>query len=163
MKAFRVVADSSCLIGLAQIKKFEILKELFLEIFVPEAVYNEVVVDGKGEPGSEEMEIAIKEGWISRIKVKDEVAVKALTSILGKGEAEVIILSKELDVDYALIDEGTARGQAGLMDVSVIGVLGILDLAFEKGHQIDKKKLVDQLKGLGFRISDSLYRQMFPD
>ena len=37
MKAFRIVADSSCLIGLAQIKQFELLKELFLEVCIPHA------------------------------------------------------------------------------------------------------------------------------
>ncbi len=32
MKAFRVIVDSSSLIGLAQINQFELLKELFLEV-----------------------------------------------------------------------------------------------------------------------------------
>ena len=43
MKVFRVVADSSCLIGQAQIKEFGILKEIFQEIFIPHGVYDEVV------------------------------------------------------------------------------------------------------------------------
>lgn len=163
MRPFRIVSDSSCLIALAQIRKFEILKELFFEIFIPEAVYYEVVVKGKGEVGSEETETAIKNGWISRKRVKDKIAVKALSMALGSGEAEAIILSKELNVDYVLIDEGTAREKAEIMNVSVMGTLGVLDLAIEKGFQIDKKKLVDQLIELGFRISDRLYRRMFPD
>lgn len=33
MKVFRVVADSNCLIGLAQIKIFALLKEVFAEIY----------------------------------------------------------------------------------------------------------------------------------
>ena len=59
MKAFHVVADSSCLIGLAQIKQFSLLKELFLEVFITEAVYKEVVIKGKNEVGSQEAENAI--------------------------------------------------------------------------------------------------------
>ena len=39
MRVFRVVADSSCLIGLAQIELFGLLKELFLEVYIPRAVY----------------------------------------------------------------------------------------------------------------------------
>ena len=95
--------------------------------------------------------------------VKDNVAVNALTTLLGKGESEVIILAKELEVDYALIDERTARDVASLLNVKTIGVLGIIDLAIKKGFSIDKKKVIDQLKGFGFRISDKLYKKIFPD
>lgn len=163
MKTFRVVADSSCLIGLAQVKKFDLLREIFLEIVIPEAVYDEVVIAGKGEAGSEETEAAVKEGWIVKEKVSDSVAVKALSSVLGMGESEVIILSKKLKLDYALIDEKTAREQAELMDVNTMGILGIIDLAIEKGVCVNKKELVDQLRKIGFRISNGLYKQMFPE
>jgi predicted nucleic acid-binding protein len=163
MKVFRVVADSSCLIGLAQINLFKLLKELFSEVYIPDVVYDEIVIKGKGEAGSEETESAVKDGWILKKSVNDELAVNALTTILGKGEAEVIILCKELKLDCALIDERAARDMAGLMNVNTMGVLGIIDLAIEKGSHIDKKKIVDQLKDLGFRISDKLYKKMFPD
>ena len=163
MKIFRVVADSSCLIGLAQIGKLELLKELFSEIYIPSAVYHEVVVIGKGEVGSDETESAVKTGWVLKRVVKDEVAVNAVTTILGKGESEVIILCKELGLDYALIDERTARGMAEVMRVKTMGVLGIIDLAIEKGFPVDKKIVVDQLINFGFRIGDKLYKKMFPD
>lgn len=163
-KQFRVVADSSCLIGRAKVKRFEILRHTFSEIFIPEAVYYEVVVKGKkGEPGSEDTEAAIKEGWILKREVNDKIAVKALSSILGKGESEAITLSKELDADYALIDEKIAREQAELMEVNVIGILGILDLAIEQGISIDKRELINQLREEGFRISERLYKRIFPD
>ena len=48
MKVFRVVADSSCLIGLAQINLFKLLKELFSEVYIPDVVYDEIVIKGKG-------------------------------------------------------------------------------------------------------------------
>ncbi|MBI5746572.1 MAG: DUF3368 domain-containing protein [Nitrospirae bacterium] len=163
MKAFRVAVDSSCLIGLAQVEQFELLKELFLEIYIPNAVYDEIVVKGKGKDGSDETESAVKDGWILKKTVTDDVAVSALTTILGKGEAEVIILCKELKLEYALIDERIARDMAVLMGVNTIGVLGIIDLAIERGFAIDKKKVVDQLINLGFRISDKLYKKMFPE
>jgi len=50
MKVFRTVADSSCLIGLAQIELFALLRELFLEVYIPQAVHEKVVVKGRGEP-----------------------------------------------------------------------------------------------------------------
>lgn len=102
MKSFRVVADSSCLIGLAQIKQFDLLKELFLEVSIPQAVYDEVVVTGSGETGCEETATAVKEGWLKNKTVNDEVAISALTPVLSKGESEVIVLCKESEFEYAL-------------------------------------------------------------
>ncbi|MFZ3136172.1 MAG: DUF3368 domain-containing protein [Thermodesulfovibrionales bacterium] len=163
MKVFRVVVDSSCLIGLAQINLFELLKELFSEVYISDAVYNEVVIKGKGEIGSEDTESAVKDGWILKKTINDEVAINALATILGKGEAEAIILYKELKLDCALIDERTARSMADLMNVNTMGVLGIIDLAIKKGFSIDKTKVIDRLKDSGFRISDKLYKKIFPD
>lgn len=163
MKAFRVVADSSCLIGLARIKQFELLNELFLDVCIPQSVYYEVTVKGNGETGSEETEAAIKNGWLKNKTINDEMAVSALTPVLGKGESEVIVLCKELGFDYALIDERTARNMAELMGVNTMGVIGIINLAAERGYPIDKKKLVDQLIELGFRISNTLYMKIFPE
>ena len=163
MKVFRVAVDSSCLIGLSQIGIFGLLREVFAEIYIPGAVYEEVVVKGRGEAGSAETESAVKDGWISKKGVSDEIAVDALTTNLGKGEAEVIILCKESGFDYALMDERTAREKAALMSVNTMGVLGVMDLAIEMGFAIDKKRLVKQLREVGFRISDKLYRRMFPN
>ena len=89
------------------------------------------------------------------------MAVSVLSSILGAGETETIILAKELDLDYALIDERMARAEAGLMEVKVIGTIGLIDLAIESGFEIDKKSIVDQLIKKGFRISNRLYKKMF--
>ncbi|MBE9541689.1 MAG: DUF3368 domain-containing protein [Proteobacteria bacterium] len=163
MKVFRIVADSSCLIALAQIELFGLLQEVFSEIYIPRAVYEEVVVKGRDEPGSGETEAALKDGWILMKDVNDRTAIDALKAILGKGESEVIILCKELRADYALIDERTARHRAELMSVDTMGVLGIMDLAIEMGFTIDKRSLVKQLKAVGFRISDKLYKRMFGD
>jgi hypothetical protein len=162
MRVFRVIVDSSCLIGLARVEQFELLGKLFLEINIPEAVYYEVVVKGKDESGSNETENGIKEGWIKKKPVADRTAVQALSSILGNGESEVIVLYNELNADYALIDEKMARKMAGLMNVNVMGVIGIMDLAIEMGVEVDKKKVVDKLMKSGFRISSNLYKRMFP-
>jgi len=163
MRVFRVAGGSICLIGLAQIGIFGLLKEVFAEIFNSGAVYEEVVVKGRGEAGSAETESAVKDGWISIKAVNDEIAVNALTTNLGKGESEIIILCRESGFDYALIDERTARRKAALMSVNTMGILGFMDLAIEMGFAIDKKRLVKQLREVGFRISDKLYKRMFPD
>jgi len=160
MSQFRVAIDSSCLIGLVHINLFETLKEIFAEIYVPFAVYDEVAIKGKGRIGSNDVALAVKYGWLKQTNVQDVMVVKALTTTLSQGEAEVIILVKELGLDYALIDEKMGRNIAALMNVETIGVLGVLNIAASAGFLIDKKWAVDRLRQVGFRISDHLYNMI---
>lgn len=160
MKAFRVAADSSSLIGLVHIGLFDRLRDIFLEISVPDTVYSEVVIQGQGRTGADEVAAAVQAGWLAKISVQDTLAVEALLTNLSRGEAEVIILAKELSLDYALIDEKIARNVAALMSVKTIGVLGVIDLAILAGIPIQKKTALDQLRQVGFRISERLYRKM---
>lgn len=160
MSLFRVAIDSSCLIGLVHIELFERLKDIFAELYVPAAVYDEVTVKGKGRIGADEVALAVKCGWLKLIKVQDVIAVNALTTHLSQGEAEVIISVKELELDYALIDEKMGRNIAALMDVKTIGVLGVLNIAASAGFSIDKKHAVERLRQVGFRISNNLYHQI---
>ena len=82
------------------------------------------MIKGKGEAGSDETQSAVKDGWILKRTVNDEIAVSALTTILGRGESEVIILCKELGLDYALMDERRARDMAEPNECKYNGNLG---------------------------------------
>jgi predicted nucleic acid-binding protein len=87
-----VIADSSCLIVLSKIGKLEILRKLFERIYIPPAVFYEVVELGKGRAGTQ----AIKEAnWIECVTVKDSLAVKKRQLTLDAGESEAIVLASE--------------------------------------------------------------------
>ena len=47
----RVVSNSSALINLARVGKLTLLRELFGVLIVPDAVWQEVVVEGRDNPG----------------------------------------------------------------------------------------------------------------
>jgi predicted nucleic acid-binding protein len=160
MSAFRVVVDSSCVIGLTHINLFEHLPTIFQEISIPDFVYHEVVVNGRGRPGAAEVAQAIQDGWLVQQAVRDTLAVKALLTNLSQGEAEVIILAQEQSCDYALIDEKIARNVAALLGVKTVGVLGVIKMAIVSGIPIQTKQALDTLRHVGFRISDKLYQQM---
>jgi predicted nucleic acid-binding protein len=53
-----VVTNSTPIISLAKINKLHLLRDIFGEIYVPNAVYKEVALKGKGRPGSKEIEEA---------------------------------------------------------------------------------------------------------
>ena len=99
-----VVCNSSPLIALAKIERLDLLKSLFGRIFIPEAVWEEVALKGRGKPGGEGMEEAINL-WVEKRDVQDKLAVEILLTDLGIGEAETIILAKELNADIVLLDD----------------------------------------------------------
>ncbi|MEW5692272.1 MAG: hypothetical protein AB1765_03135 [Candidatus Hydrogenedentota bacterium] len=54
-----IVSDSGPLISLSKIKKFNILNQIFKQIIIPDAVYNEVVKDGRKRAGESETKDAL--------------------------------------------------------------------------------------------------------
>lgn len=46
-----VVSDTSVLIHLAQIGRYGLLRQLYSQITIPEAVWRETVQEGNGRPG----------------------------------------------------------------------------------------------------------------
>ncbi|NIU01306.1 MAG: DUF3368 domain-containing protein, partial [Nitrosopumilaceae archaeon] len=91
-----VITNSTPLIHLSAINKLFLLKERFGEIFIPPAVYDEVVIQSSEEPGSKEVKDS---KWIKSVEVKDRLSIKILNSDLGLGESECIVLAKQLNAE----------------------------------------------------------------
>jgi len=53
-----IVSNASPLINLARIGKLDLLRQLYGELAIPEAVWHEVVVEGSEQPGAHEVETA---------------------------------------------------------------------------------------------------------
>ncbi len=66
---------------------------------------------------------------------------------MDKGEAEVLILSKELNADLVIIDEIMGRRYAKQLDLTLTGTIGVLLRAKEE-------KLIVSLKGLLTKLSE---------
>lgn len=60
-----IVSNASPLINLARIGKLDLLRELYGKLLIPQAVWQEVVLDGVGQPGAEQVKTSdwIKQGW----------------------------------------------------------------------------------------------------
>jgi len=52
----KVICNASPLIALSSISQLELLEKIFKKIIIPEAVYKEVVEEGKGKTGAKEVE-----------------------------------------------------------------------------------------------------------
>ncbi len=146
-----VVSNSSPLIALATIGRFTLLKSLFGQIAIPEAVFEEVVIQGQGEPGSQEVAEA---EWIRTIPVKDQLAVSLLRESLDLGESEAIVLGQELGAQYVLLDDELARRKAGLLGLPVAGTLAVLLMAKQAGLLATVSPILAELMQTDFRMSE---------
>jgi len=157
----RIVSNASPLINLARIGKLDLLRELYGKLLLPEAVWHEVVIDGAGQPGADEVEGAI---WIERRVAKNKQLVQALKQELDAGEAEAIVLALEEGADWLLMDEHLGRETAHHLKLRCIGLVGVLLAAKNKGLISAIKPCLDALRdSASFRIKDSLYTRILRD
>jgi predicted nucleic acid-binding protein len=142
----KVVADSSFLIALATIDALPLVSRIFSEVFIPDAVYDEVVTRGVGLPGAEEVARA---AWIKRITVKDDAKLKAyLAERLGAGESEALALAEELNADVVLIDDERAWEVARRKGIACLRSLELV-LEAHRRQLLDMELAKSQIMQLG--------------
>ena len=147
-----VVSDASPLISLAILDKLDILDQIFNEIVIPTAVYNEITQ--KNKPHLQ----ALKNFTTNRVKqVQNRLAVQLLQRELDIGESEAIVLAKENNISDILIDEYKGRKIAKANGLSPIGTLGVLIQAKKKGTIKAVKPELDNLVANHRKISQKLY------
>ena len=150
-----IVADSSPLISFARIDKLNLLNDIFKEIYISPAVFDEITHINK--PYSQ----VLKEFSKDKIKsVKNALAVSLLMNDLDKGESESIVLAFENNIKRILIDEQRGRKIAKLNGLTPVGTLGVLLRAKEIGLINQIKPLMNILIDEKFRISNLLYNEV---
>lgn len=135
----KVVSNTTPIISLSSIKKIEILKELFNEIHIPRSVYKEIKT--KNLFGYKK----IDSDWFVVHDIKGEKYLGFLLNELDIGEAETIVLAKEIDADILIIDERIGYNIAKSQDIFTIGTLSVLLIAKQKGIIQNVKPLLDKM------------------
>lgn len=156
----KVVSNTSSLIHLAKIGRLDLLKHLFNETIVPEAVYRESVVEG----GNRKDAVKISEAeWIKVQKIKDDKLKRALMIDLDEGEAEAIVLALEEHADLIILDDYEGRIVARTLGLKVTGTIGILIKAKREGMIQSLKNEIDKLMRTGFWMNKKLYKRILEE
>ena len=128
----KVVSNTTPIISLSSVGRLDILRQLFNEIIIPESVYAEI--KAKKKYGYDEIE----SGFIKVKSIKGKIYTDLLMSQLDMGEAETIILAKEINADYVIIDENIGYKIARNSGLNVIRTLSIITGSQRKrDHKID--------------------------
>lgn len=138
-----VVSDASCLIVLERIGELPLLEKLFGEIEITEEVAAEF---GETLPP-----------WTKIVAVKDKAKLAVLELNLDKGEASSIAYCLEQTQSVLLvIDERKGRRIARELNLTIIGTLGLIVKAREKGIINSVGAVLNKLEKADFRISQNL-------
>jgi predicted nucleic acid-binding protein len=141
------------LLALALLQRLNLLKSLFAEVLIPEAVAREVNRGGASRQGVESLRQA---SWI-RVVALAATGDRLLESLLDAGEAAVINLAREQGVTTVLIDERKARKVArDVYGLQVIGTARILVEAKRTGLLPEIASSFSALRQAGYWIHDAI-------
>lgn len=150
----KIICNATPLINFASIKRLDILKSLFAEVIIPQAVYSETVESGF--PNSEPIANAIKAGWL-KVKSVQEIP-ESIPLELDAGEREAISLALREQKTRVVLDEKKARKVAQALNLNAIGTLGILILGKQNQVMPKVKPLLDAtIAEAQYWVNESLY------
>jgi predicted nucleic acid-binding protein len=152
-----IVSDAGPLIGLAKIRKLNILSKLFEKVKIPPSVFHELRITSS-RPGAIEFKEAIEiTKWI---EVSDSVNISHIhLDAIEKGEAEAIALAKKKGL-VLLIDERRGRKIAKKEKVKITGTGAVLVAAKKKGIIKKVSPVLNELLECGYRISGELRKRI---
>lgn len=154
------VSDSSVLIHLSAIGQFALLPVFFSEVRVPDAVWCEVVVQGRSYPVVKEMQSAVQQGWLKVVAPGNAPLVQTLRQNLHDGEAGAIALAVETSPDFLLMDETDGREAARQIGVRTRGVVGLLLQAKQAGHIATLRPWLIKPAETGFHLAPTFVNQV---
>jgi predicted nucleic acid-binding protein len=150
-----VIADTSPLHYLVLIEQTDILPSLFGRVIIPPMVAEEL--QRFRTPDPVRAWIGSPPAWLE-MRVPQQPLI-TVTLRLGAGEREALSLAQELRPDLLLLDDLEAREEAEHRDFAVMGTLGVLELAAERGL-LDFPAAITKLKATSFHMPVQLVQDM---
>jgi predicted nucleic acid-binding protein len=148
----QAVINASPIIFLDKIDHLDLLDQLFSTVWLTSAVLDEVSAGPGGEGLKARLTLVRSIHWLD----PSDPASEPLDRDLGKGEASIIAWAR-LNPDVLLImDDRAAFARARGYGLSVIGTIGILLLAKERGIIAEIKHPLDDLAKAGCWISEQV-------
>jgi predicted nucleic acid-binding protein len=147
------VVNTSPLVFLGNLGRLELLRHEGREVCLPQAVAEEIAE--KPDAAAQAVQAACAT-WLQVRNVTDQTAVTLVQASLHKGEAEAIVLATELHAERLVMDDQDARQFAIRCGLTVIGTLGILLAAKQRGAIASLRAEINALASLGFRANPRL-------
>lgn len=153
-----VVADTSPINYLVLIGHVDIMAQLYGKVLIPGAVEREL--RHRDTPSIVREWMKSPPEWFrvdASITAKDNVL-----SELDPGEREAILLAEAVSAHRIIIDEAEGRHIAQQRGLEVIGTLGVIRSAAQKGL-LDLPQAIERLRRTRFRIAEHILEDVLRD
>lgn len=153
-----VVSNATPPVAMAKLNRFNLLQDLFKEISISQAVYNETMKAGRNTGGARE---AVQTAtWVRRVNVRDLLAIDLLLDELDRGEGETIVLAREIKADWVLMDEKKGRRKLTQLKVPHVGTVDLLLWAKKEGLISQLRPELELLRQKGFSLSQPVMQMV---
>ena len=151
-----VVSNTTPVIALSRIKHIQLLRDLYCDIHIPQAVYDEIFVKND----SITCDVKNASDWIHTTSVKGTEMTPPFSSSLHLGEVEAIMLANEMCADVLIVDDFLARKCALRIGLNVTGTMGILLKSKNTGLIPKVKPLLDEMINEGVFLGSNIYHDV---
>jgi predicted nucleic acid-binding protein len=150
-----VVCNASPLIVMAKTNLLDLMPRLFEEIFVPQAVVNEIRAGPPDDPANRALGNC---PWLKTVLLDPRLSPLAVWQ-LGRGESEVIEYARLHPGVEALLDDRAARRAAARLGLIVRGTLSVAALGANRGYVRSFSEAVNQLRAAGLFVNDAVVNE----
>ena len=152
----QVVINASPLITLFRSQQDDLLPQLFDKIYVPDAVWNEVVLSGKQDIAAQKLPTR---DWYTKLPpVTTDTDIQLWN--LGAGESEVMHHTRQMALDRAIVDDQAARRCCRSLEIRTLGTCGVLVVAKRRGIIPELQPAIQKLRDAGLWLSDTLVHSL---
>lgn len=155
-----VVSDASPLHYLILIDEADILPRLYGRVLLPQTVAGELL--HAHAPTAVQTWLSASPTWLEIVPSPEQEARTVTVSVLGPGERAAIAVALREHADLVLMDDREAVEEARRQGLTVIGTLGVLDLAASRGLT-DLRAALERLQATNFRAAPHLIRRLLKD
>lgn len=149
-----VVSNTTPLISLGELGLLDVLHQLYGDVWIPQAVFDEYQVGIPAHPLRPDLTSL---PWVS---VHAAPIDPAVPSHLDDGEREAIALARSVQARVLFIDEKQGRAAAKRLNLPLAGTMTVLLTAKQQGLIALVEPYIDQMLGQGRRISPQLRAQV---
>ena len=155
-----LVVDASPLIHLARVSLLSLLHEYDpdREVIVPSVVFEEVMRGVRHDPTASFVEQATRD-WLTIVPTPSPHSSLDPFKI-DSGEIAVLSAALAMPGATVVLDDLAARMEADRLGIPKTGTLRLLIDAKARGVIPSVRTPLDQLKKMGMRLSDAIYREV---
>lgn len=148
-----IIADAGPLIILSRVGELGLLRQVFGQVCITDAVRDELLGGGTF-PGQAGIEAALAD-WIDVVPVGIGTWEPANPD-LGAGEVTSLFLALHNPGSLLILDDAAARREADWRGLNYVGLIGVVLEAKRRGRIEMAKPLLQSLQNAGYYLSERL-------